>query len=458
MRISKAKFVSGAILIITIIVYSCVVVSGDKGNYIHPLCWISFAIIGAISIFEIIGDTYNYSLNKIHWYFIFIFMFLSPLSQLSAGYYPWRHKIENDIVFLANLLLILWEVVYVIGYNQLKSKRFVVTHKSKKKKVEIVFSNSMNFLLITASITALILMVTRCGLVNLFIRDASMFGNGTFSIMFTYLFRAIPVLSTGILILEKRKGNFIPWIEIIAMLACTFVLNFPVALSRYWSGAVYLGLLLCAIPPEWFRNRVFDYVLILALAVGFPLFSFFKYNTFSDLITSGLKLDIFSIYNNVDFDAYSMLCRIIEYTQTNGFTYGTQLRSVLLFFVPRAIWNIKGTPTGTLVATAQDSYYVNVSAPLMGEGYIDFGILGLIFFSFILSRIILNLDRDYWNGVSDQKVKYSDVVFVFLAGFLLFLLRGALQPSFLRVMGFFLFLIILFVFQKLFVALRRSSS
>jgi hypothetical protein len=245
---------------------------------------------------------------------------------------------------------------------------------------------------------------------------------------------------------------------IVVLLICTFILNFPVAMSRYWTGSVYLGILLCAIPPELFKNRRFDYCLIFALAVAFPIFSYFKYNTFVDLVAKGVQLDVFSIYNNVDFDAYSMFCRIIEYTKSNDFTYGTQLRSVIFFFVPRAIWNIKGTPTGTLVATAQNSYYTNVSAPLMGEGYIDFGVIGVVVYAFIMSRILLNLDRKYWSSLLDESVKYSDLVFVYLAGFILFLMRGALQPSFLRVMGFFLFLMGLYFLQKLFRNLDSSKK
>ena len=448
------ELIQKCILIGALLTYSILIVSS---NYTEaPFSFynsITFFIIGLISIIEITRDTYNYSLNKIHWYFIFIFMFLSPIAQLSSGYFPWDYKISNSLILQANIILICWELTYILGYRYLKQKKNHNYTKSPQQgythNSHIIISPFLKFFLIFSSLLSVIMMIRRSGFYNLFLRDTDANGGGTFSILFTYLFRATPAISSSILILAKRKGNNISNLLITITLLCTFILNSPFALSRYWVGSVYLGLLFCIVPPALLKNRRFDYLIILVLAFLFPLFSFFKYNTLATLLNSGIKLNILGIYNNVDFDAYSMLCRIIEYTKTHGFTLGSQIKSVILFFIPRTILNVKGEPTGSLVSSAQKANFTNLSAPIMGEGYIDFSFIGVFAFAFFSSRFLRNLDRKYWNYQSEKSVTYTDIIFVYLIGFTIFIMRGALQPSFLRAMGFFLFLIIVFIIQKI---------
>jgi hypothetical protein len=68
----------------------------------------------------------------------------------------------------------------------------------------------------------------------------------------------------------------------------------------------------------------------------------------------------------------------------------------------------------------------NISLNFLAEGYINFGYVGVFVFVYVLAGICAIYDRSFWrHGV---KVYSSGSVFyLFLLGFLFFLLRGSLM-------------------------------
>ena len=453
----RNRVITQMILGLIIILYLYAFFSAKNAYSIPAHIYLSFFPVGIIAIIEILRDKLEYSINKMHWYFLFIFMFLSPISMLRSGYKPWNHPFDNSIVLYVNFLLTVWELLYIFAYYH-RSRIRIGRKKKIKTSKQIHLKRSDRVLLVILSLGSTALMVMSAGFQNLFIRDFAVFGDGTFSIMFAYLFRSIPVLNCGLLCIQRKKSNDVPLFEIIVTFVCAFLVNSPIAISRYWSGTVYLGLLICFIPDGWLRGRRFDYIILGALMIVFPFFSVFKRYTLQTLGQANIDINILTVFNSVDFDAYSMLCRIIEYTRAVGFTLGTQLRSTLLFFVPRAIWNIKGTPTGELVASYQGSYFTNVSSPLMGEGYIDFAMIGLMAYAVVAGKLFWKIDNDYWVGERDNKTHYIELILPFMLGFVVFLMRGALQSVFLRIMGFFLYLILIYWVSRFFAGLRRNKK
>ena len=83
------------------------------------------------------------------------------------------------------------------------------------------------------------------------------------------------------------------------------------------------------------------------------------------------------IFNNVDFDAYSLFARTIEYVQQASITFGKQLLGTIFFIIPRALWQGKPEHSGVIVSAAQGQEFTNLSCPIMAEGYINFGFLRL---------------------------------------------------------------------------------
>jgi len=95
----------------------------------------------------------------------------------------------------------------------------------------------------------------------------------------------------------------------------------------------------------------------------------------------------------------------IKYSEIESITYGRQLVGALLFFVPRSIWPNKPVGSGHFVAenmlmTRYSFWFTNISMPFPGEGYINFGILGIILFAFILALVSKITDNWYqYNGL-----------------------------------------------------------
>jgi hypothetical protein len=122
----------------------------------------------------------------------------------------------------------------------------------------------------------------------------------------------------------------------------------------------------------------------------FPLMSALTHidNTFQEILeTPKLVLDkfneqgFFDTFNTLNYDAFANLMATVDYVSKNDFSFGYQLLSAFLFFIPRSIWPSKPISTGELVGNyLMDDYgfkFNNLSNPMVSEGYINFGLFGV---------------------------------------------------------------------------------
>ena len=459
MNVKKSYDVFMKILfIVCIIIYICFLLTSKQHVFKIPFfILIQFVIIGCISVLEILKDKNIYSLNKMHWYFICLFMFIAPVTQIISGYVPWGYKLDNKLMLYSNWMIIIWEIIFLFFYNKRKKIRIIITKKKHYTYPMIIkFNYIERCILIFISLISVFMLVHLVGFNNLFVRDAAQLGGNSVYVVFNYFLRAVPVINSVIFIQQRRKYKNVSIFAIFLLLFCTILLNSPVALSRYWTGVVYIGVIISICPDKFFQGQKFDIFILFIFIVIFPIFSVFKNNTLSDILITGLNLDITETYNSVDFDAYSMLCRVIDYTSNNGIQFGKQLRSVIFFFVPRAVWNIKGMPTGELVSSEQGAIFTNLSSPLISEGYIDFGILGVVVYACIFAKMLRYFDDMYWCYKNNDKANFFEIIIPFMLGFVIFIMRGPLQSTFLRLMGFYLYLILIYCVLKLTLKLRCS--
>lgn len=320
----------------------------------------TFIIIATIIIMNVVTDDRKYSLNKVFWYFSFFFMFIAPLFQYITGYRQWNHYLSNENMLKANYALIIWFLLYAITYKLIKKKE-------KKKIPEINLKNrTLNFFII-CSFVALAIAIVLIGFKSLFVRGENQinFDTGFINTIISDFIRTIPVYAITYAIYYYKK-NRLNMFKIIILLILLLCLNFPVSLSRYWVGSVYIGIGLIAF-GKYLGTKTFDIGIIFVFAVIFPIFQLFKWYTLTDLVTGTTTINLIEVYNNADFDAYSLFVRTFEYVGDFGITYGKQLFTTLLFFIPRAIWPTKSIPTGELIATAQNQAFTNLSAPLQAE-------------------------------------------------------------------------------------------
>jgi hypothetical protein len=129
-----------------------------------------------------------------------------------------------------------------------------------------------------------------------------------------------------------------------------------------------------------------------------------------------------------------MFMRVVS---TRYITYGYQLLGVLLFFVPRSLWASKPIGSGYLIAHENDYYFDNLSMNFLGEGYINFGIIGVGLFAMLIGYINAKLDRKYWFELG-YSIPLFSLIFFEAIGMEFAIMRGALLNIFPVLIGYIL--------------------
>jgi hypothetical protein len=104
----------------------------------------------------------------------------------------------------------------------------------------------------------------------------------------------------------------------------------------------------------------------------------------------------------------------------------------LLFFVPSSLWTSKPLATGIFLGNYliahYDMWFTNLSAPLVGEGYLDFGYAGVVAYAAVMAYVVTFL-----NSLARRRDKWAALpMAVYASVFLMIVLRGSLMIA----MGF----------------------
>lgn len=422
-----------------------------------------FSLIGIISILNLSFERnlLGYSINSMHWMFIFIFLFFAPVTQSVTNSYPWHLSVKNEELVFTNLIIIIWCIVYMISY-----KYFFAYHRAKGFKMKI-HSTGNNIILVTCFIISSLIFVytvTRIGFVNLLSRytytnTLYTLGGDIYFLIFNTFIRAFVLFSFALAIIFFRsRKNFINFIFLFLLGFYVVVLYFPAGSGRFWAFTIYIGILIQFVKK--FKNRfTIKVITFFGLLYLLPLLNIFRYTSITEAnLGITLNNNIVSSLVRGDFDAYSMILRTFKYLNTNSITYGRQLLGGLLFFIPRGMWSTKPIGSGALVGKYQGLSFFNISSPLIAEGMINFGIFGVflyaIIFSFIVSKVDYISEQSLLKG---NRTYFStwELVYPYLVGFTFLLLRGDFMTSFSNLVGFFL---PAFIIMKLIQVVESKSS
>jgi hypothetical protein len=217
----------------------------------------------------------------------------------------------------------------------------------------------------------------------------------------------------------------------------------PLVEKRNALGPMYISILFLLVPRLFNTNIKTLFFLFFTMIVAFPLSAILTHSeaSFQEILENpSVLLDhmkgggIASAFNTLNYDAFSNIIATMDYVQQYGFSLGNQLLSAYLFFVPRGFWEDKPISTGQLVGEHLiDNYeftYSNLSNPLVSEGYINFGVFGVIvgavLLSFVITRAIAWLKSDDY---------LKKIMAFYLAIHLIFLLRGDFTNGFSYYIG-----------------------
>jgi O-antigen ligase len=228
------------------------------------------------------------------------------------------------------------------------------------------------------------------------------------------------------------------------MVALVFVLSVfflsPTSVSRYMVAALYIPFVII-FTKAWDAPYRMQTTMLGALIILMPILDIFR-----NFNPENIKLSIGLHYLNQEhFDAYQNFTRVVD---VDFITYGYQLMGAIFFFVPRSLWEEKPIGSGAALAQLQEYHFANISMPFLGEGYVNFGVLGVLFFMFFLGLLVGNFDKLAWKIMKTTKHHIILYYYYIVFGILFFLLRGDLLSSFAYFVGITIsFLLVVYLFK-----------
>jgi hypothetical protein len=390
----------------------------------------------------------GYSFLTITYFFFWIFMGLAPLMCSLTGRWLWGNisdEMASQIVSacaLSVLFMGVFHAIHALTYKRGYLSRFLTRSG--------VVSDGRLFLGLWFSLSMSIIVLVGLGVSGTFYRTGydSYVASGISALFIQNFVRPMPLL-IGVpmlwVLMKERLAlvSFRTWLALITI-GMAVVINFPLSVARFYG---------------WTVISVFFYYFILHrrlvriswLAGAFLMAGFFgsfvadaaRYATStSDLqqsFTSAQIINTDSFYVG-HVDAFEMLVYGVQFVREQGTTMGRQALGVVAFWMPRSIWPDKPQTTGVLMGSSfinlmTQTANTNLSAPLVLEGYINFGVIGVLLFAALAGGLGGTLDRALFERramhLVDANMVYGiDAIASPLMGLWVYLLRGSLLSAF----------------------------
>ncbi len=424
--------------------------------------WLAFfgnaILLTSITYYHIfIEKTYSPFLSA-YIVFSFLFFLFAPVTQanvlapLENGVFEHKFPYKEDLFLKANGLVAIFHSTFFIFYVGIKS--LIKTKKQVFKSVPPKHSIVLRNLLLIVFLSLLIVVISYSFIVEELARPewmVSTYSPGYQLIQKKILF-IIPL--SGVVLskyLFDRKGiSTQTWI--LNLILCTLLITLlfyfknPLVEKRNALGPIYFLLIFLFFPKLLNSNVKTSLTLFIVMIIFFPLAQILTHSDygisemlenpklFSNVLDKGALSKGFMSMN---YDAFCNIGIVIEIIEKEGYFYGFQLMSALLFFIPRSLWPGKPDASGLVVGNHLKAEYgfnfTNLSNPMVSEGYMNFGLLGVFFMAIVLAASIVFFIT--WLRSSD--VLKRAVAFYF-AIHLLFLLRGDFTNGFSYFIGIFI--------------------
>lgn len=337
--------------------------------------------------------------------FYFLFLFLAPLYQLNERVSFWGRPFPEISVFAAaKFLSTIFLLTYVLIYKSLKLKVKIRKHQLRKYSIAKIY-------VVSLVCGFIVLDYYNFKIVNFIFRnvsDASFQNEGPMYLIISKFLRPLPVVLWYTLKIHTERKlsltDIIPFLYLIIVL-------FPTGIPRFLSGTIYLSLGFIFIAKN-LSARSWILGIVGSIIIAFPLLNKFRYDNNSlDYLNS-------NVFLTEDFDSFSSIYETINYEE---YSLGNQLIGSFLFWLPRSVWAQKPVGSGRMLAEDLNYSYNNVSVNYIAEGYLNFGIGGVILFAIILGIYSRYVDRSMAKNTSIWPVIFSFQ--------LLFIMRGDLMSS-----------------------------
>ncbi|MBT8265594.1 MAG: O-antigen polysaccharide polymerase Wzy [Bacteroidia bacterium] len=387
--------------------------------------------------------------------FGYLFFLLAPMVQIKAfsedsSLFPNSFPYSESAVTYANIIILLFHIIFFFGYLFFKKRYY-----KKTKRPALPPNKFTPLTLIVILIVGIVTFIMSYDYWLNLISESHWRSNKIYEISVSsqlMLKKVLYMMPLGAIVLGhdylKRKkiitnNSIYVFLLLMVLFAMFIVFKNPLTEKRNSIGPIYITLLFLFSPKLLNSNTKSFLFLFFSMVILFPLVSGLTHLDASigeimnnpELILDHYRDEGFiTTFNTLHYDAFANVMATIDYVFKNGLTWGYQLLSGLLFFVPRSIWASKPNSTGEVIGDyVIEDYgfvYSNLSNPLVAEGYINFGIIGVVIMAFALAFFIIKL-MNWLNSESPLK----RIMGFYFAVHLLFLLRGDFTNGFSYYIG-----------------------
>lgn len=367
------------------------------------------------------------------WLYAYIFMGICAFLQIEAGRFPWPGHYSDSLIIISELIMLASFAAFDFGrQRRIKSNHDAPWVPSRWLEV----SRNRLYLVSFFGMAIAAYATLKLGAFStLFLNRTENFAiiSSEYNIaqlsIYTSLAKTIVyvLLVTALAYRIKVKNRPAIILLIIALLIFTAIENNPISTPRFQVGTILISIFFI-FPWRKYKASFAIYGLVLGMIVIFPYASLYRNSNNPSLVA---RIEQFRSANPLvtsgDYDSFQQVMNGVRMVHDDGVTYGHQIFSALLFWVPRKLWPGKAQPTGVLIAERSGYGFTNLSAPLWIEFYVDGGWLLVLLGFFFYGRFVRTLDLARRNG--DDRLRPMYLLATIYAGYQIFLLRGSLMPA-----------------------------
>ncbi len=398
----------------------------------------SFLLNTALFYQRYIRSVYRhaFSIDMMYWLFALFFFGIAPLLQFLTGIYAWNLQPTAGEVLRTNIYVFLWSTFYIFGqtvrfFPGVKLRAGIRLRPKTPVHTVRTIDPVRKYLVLGGAAVITAFFMYKIGFRNMFSRHTAVVPglSQTMDLIVTHGFKNFVLFCTAFFIIDAKRKKKIS-VGLMAALLCMLLSCFPLSIARNMMASFYAGLMILTLDHTR-KGRWFSLVILAGLVLVFPAVEIFRragnVTSVNDILPMMLE-SMQATYLQGHYDAHQMFISIQRYVDQAGFAWGHQLLGCIFFFVPRSIWPTKPYGTGqTAFEWLKQHQFTNVSAPLVSEAYVNFGVIGIIVLAVLLGKVVRLLDETYWQ--SDDELSLIRVVYPPVIFMLFFMQRGDLMSS-----------------------------
>jgi hypothetical protein len=429
-------------------------------TFIKILFTLNFLVLFIMTFYYLFKDTKYSPILASFIVFNFLFFIIAPILQTHKVYKSGDLNLSNKLIYndyliiKTSILVLVFNIVFFIFYRYFKAIKYHVKKFPYNKNLPFHI-----FFLFIISIIILIFNFEHIQNEYLFNNYSSLKGTTKSALLIKekiILMIPFPAFILGMYYVKnvkKTKNFYIIFVITILLGLLIFGIKNPLTEKRNALGPIYITIAFLILPKLLNTNFKILIFLFFSMVIVFPTISVITHSSHSldemmnnpKLIYSGLKeRGIVDTFTSLNYDAFTNFSATIEQVEGDQLSYGYQLSGGIFFFVPRKLWVNKPVSSGQFIGNyLRDKYgntgsFTNLSNPFVSEGYLNFGVLGIILFAIFLAFFMARM-VNWINGNNPLKIAASFYASIHL----IFFLRGDFTNGYAFLLASFIVILVI---------------